>query len=503
MTKKYSTKKALVASMLSLALCFSMLIGTTFAWFTDSATSPDNNIQTGNLDVEMYWAKGTEDPASTTWTDASTGAIFDYDLWEPGYAQVRHIKIENKGTLALKYNVSIAANGTVSELADVIDVYYVDPAVQVADRAAVANATKLGTLAEVLSGIIADEAAIGMVNSKTTAVRIIPAVGMKVGDMVYNSQGIFPVQKVFKNGVQEIWDIIFEYENGSKTELSVTPNHKIKTKHGWKQVQELTTGDTVYLLKSSMEKHISSITEKDTFQEERKDFMSQYGNFTMAQSLKDSMFITKMKTHGIILSKILSAFKILNTYLCTFKKKCKILLSWKNLESEWITQEHTQANGTVAKKGLNGIKSTEKESQRTYSQENTPAYIAERNSGKSHSEKSNSALIAVNQLGEESKAMTMKQEFASTAVKNLQQTNTVSQNIVEEVAVKNIYIKSKREGETYNLMIKDVHEYIARNLLVLNCIDALRYVVYAECGGINNDENRERELSKEDLGIFM
>lgn len=326
---------------------------------------------------------------------------------------------------------------------------------------------------------------------------------IKVGDMVYNSQGLFPVQKVFRNGVQEIWDLTIEYENGSKTELSVTPNHKIKTKYGWKQVQELTTGDTVYLLKSSMEKHISSITEKDTFQKERKDFMSQYGNFTMAQSLKDSIFITKMKTHGIILSKILSAFKVLNTYLCTFKKKCKILLSWKNLGSEWTTQEHTQANGTVAKKGLNGIKSTGRESQRTYSQENTPAYIAERNSGKNHSEKISSAPINVNQHGEESRAMIMKRESVNTAEKNLQPTSTAGQNFVEEVVVKSMCIKSKRNAKTYNLMITDVHEYIAHNLLVSNCIDALRYVVYAECGGINNDENRERELSKEELGIFM
>jgi hypothetical protein len=38
--------------------------------------------------------------------------------------------------------------------------------------------------AETISAIIADEVAIGMVNSKTTAVRIIPAPGCKVGDMV-------------------------------------------------------------------------------------------------------------------------------------------------------------------------------------------------------------------------------------------------------------------------------------------------------------------------------
>ncbi len=48
------------------------------------------------------------------------------------------------------------------------------------DMAAVPGDTPASTI----SGIIADEAAIGMVNSKTTAVRIIPAVGKKVGDTV-------------------------------------------------------------------------------------------------------------------------------------------------------------------------------------------------------------------------------------------------------------------------------------------------------------------------------
>ena len=155
MTTKYSTKRALVASVLMLTLCFTMLLGTTFAWFTDSVTSSGNIIKSGKLDVEMYWADGTKAvPADDNgWTDASTGAIFNYTLWEPGFVQVRHIKIANEGTLSLKYKVQIVANGTVSDLSDVIDVYYVDPAVQVADRSALANAPKLGTLTEVLANL--------------------------------------------------------------------------------------------------------------------------------------------------------------------------------------------------------------------------------------------------------------------------------------------------------------------------------------------------------------
>ena len=153
--KTRSTKGALLMSALSLFLCFTMLMGTTFAWFTDSAASNGNIITAGTLDVEMYWADGTEAVPTTDsgWIDASTGAIFQYTLWEPGYAEVRHIKIANEGNLALKYKVLIQANGTVSDLSDVIDVYYADPAVQVADASALTADNKLGTLTDVLANL--------------------------------------------------------------------------------------------------------------------------------------------------------------------------------------------------------------------------------------------------------------------------------------------------------------------------------------------------------------
>ena len=64
------------------------------------------------------------------------------------------------------------------------------------------------TPAETISGIIADEAAIGMVNSKTTAVRVIPAVGKKVGDTV-NFGGLLgygPVMKVSPYSSKEFID---------------------------------------------------------------------------------------------------------------------------------------------------------------------------------------------------------------------------------------------------------------------------------------------------------
>ncbi len=153
--KANTTRKALLLSVISFVLCLSMLVGTTYAWFTDSVVSSGNIIKSGNLKISLEWMEGTKAPAadSTDWKDASTGAIFDYDLWEPGYVCARHIKIENEGSLALKYKVTFEATGEVSELTDVIDVYYADPAVQVTGRDALTEDMKIGTLTEVLAGM--------------------------------------------------------------------------------------------------------------------------------------------------------------------------------------------------------------------------------------------------------------------------------------------------------------------------------------------------------------
>ena len=155
MTKQKSTKRALLLSALSLLMCVSMLIGSTFAWFTDSVTSSGNIIKSGTLDVEMEWKDATATGAQQTYKDASEGAIFNYDKWEPGYVEAKNIKISNVGTLALQYNLRIAANGEVSKLADVIDVYYAEGEYTLATRA-MTELTKIGTLSDVLDGMPAN-----------------------------------------------------------------------------------------------------------------------------------------------------------------------------------------------------------------------------------------------------------------------------------------------------------------------------------------------------------
>jgi predicted ribosomally synthesized peptide with SipW-like signal peptide len=158
-----STKKALLSSILALMLCLTMLIGTTFAWFTDSVTSASNIIKSGNLDVGLE----QKDMSEATYKDAEDGAIFDYQLWEPGYTQVKNIKISNKGSLAFKYQLNIyssvkPATGE-ANLADVIDVYAFEGERTDITRADLTDANKIGNLSSFMDGADPDGAAYGVI----------------------------------------------------------------------------------------------------------------------------------------------------------------------------------------------------------------------------------------------------------------------------------------------------------------------------------------------------
>ncbi len=117
-----TTKHSLLTSVTALLLCFVMLLGTTFAWFTDTATSANNVIKAGNLDIGMYWSSD-----NANWFNAeaeNAPAIFHQDKWEPGYTEVRYIKVTNNGSLSFKYQMAINPTGTVGSLAEVIDVSF-------------------------------------------------------------------------------------------------------------------------------------------------------------------------------------------------------------------------------------------------------------------------------------------------------------------------------------------------------------------------------------------
>ena len=159
MIKMVNSKNRLVSAVLVLVMMFTSLIGTTFAWFTDEVTSTGNTIQSGTLKIDLLHKSGDQWISLKEYEDHK---VFDYDKWEPGFTLVETLKVDNLGSLALKYRLSIEiAAGTAvlgengENLADVIDVwvYYGESAATAYTDITATDSTWVnkGTLTEVLS----------------------------------------------------------------------------------------------------------------------------------------------------------------------------------------------------------------------------------------------------------------------------------------------------------------------------------------------------------------
>ena len=119
-----SKKSALLLSFTSLLLCFAMLAGSTFAWFTDTATTGVNKIQAGNLDVALemqengIWVSAEGKTLQFKTADNRTTDI----LWEPGCRyELPALRVVNNGNLALKYKIQITGIQGDAKLNKVID----------------------------------------------------------------------------------------------------------------------------------------------------------------------------------------------------------------------------------------------------------------------------------------------------------------------------------------------------------------------------------------------
>lgn len=112
MNESTKTKKALRGSLFALFLCIVLLIGMTFAWFTDTASTGVNKIQAGNLkvDLQMKDANGSWVSAEGKTIDfiKASGHENEAILWEPGCTyELPVLRVVNKGNLALKYKIKI------------------------------------------------------------------------------------------------------------------------------------------------------------------------------------------------------------------------------------------------------------------------------------------------------------------------------------------------------------------------------------------------------------
>lgn len=120
MTNSKTTKRALLSSAVALLVCFSMLLGTTFAWFTDEASTTVNTIQSGTLEVDLVDESGASLHGQIMkFVNANDGTNV---LWEPGVTFVSQgFQVVNNGSLALKYKLVINGVDGDAKLLEAID----------------------------------------------------------------------------------------------------------------------------------------------------------------------------------------------------------------------------------------------------------------------------------------------------------------------------------------------------------------------------------------------
>ena len=142
MTNRKSTKRALLGSVMAMVLCLAMLVGATFAWFTDTASTGVNKIQAGNLDVQLVDENGNSLEGKTLeFKKAANAAEGEAVLWEPGCTyELPAVYVKNNGKLALKYKVVITGINGSAKLNDAID-WTINDADLSADHSLAAGAT--------------------------------------------------------------------------------------------------------------------------------------------------------------------------------------------------------------------------------------------------------------------------------------------------------------------------------------------------------------------------
>ena len=122
MTNSKNTKRALLASVLSVVLCFAMLVGSTFAWFTDSASTGVNKIVAGNLAIDLVDESGNSLEGKTLGWVAYDGREQEAILWEPGCTyNMEPFYIKNNGNLNLKFKFSVSGIQGDAKLLEAID----------------------------------------------------------------------------------------------------------------------------------------------------------------------------------------------------------------------------------------------------------------------------------------------------------------------------------------------------------------------------------------------
>jgi len=262
---------------------------------------------------------------------------------------------------------------------------------------------------------------------------------IKRGDMVLTRGGYRRVLKRFDNGLKEVWTYRIVSDN-IEVELEATPDHKILTKRGWKQISKLEKGDTIYLHKSIEEKSIANTKGRDTIVVALVDCTRSFGRTITENYQRVLRYIIRILTPRTTRLETLLSSRSSNTESYT-KEILQRSRGSKGERTLMKMQDQKQSSGTRVRRVENGTLNTQRSSMKT----------------------GNILKKSANSVGRNTKLDT--QELVSIVI----QTVNKKQEIGELKRV-------------YDLMIKDNHEYLANGVLVHNCVDAMRYIAVMKLG---------------------
>jgi phage terminase large subunit len=261
---------------------------------------------------------------------------------------------------------------------------------------------------------------------------------IKPNEKVLTSEGLKTVLFHHDNGLKRVHKYLMQFDTFNVS-LECTPDHLVKTDKGWKKISELQQGQMISLSNSLMVNHSNCNPAKDTSTTTRKECTSMFGSIITERFLSDSIYITKMATHGIIDPTTLNSKRRIN--IC--HTMAKNYLKTKDLKKDFTKLElKLLRNGTSRKRGENGI------------------VCMERIHGR---------------IGN------IKSCYANNAEKNIKHA-TVARN--QNFVILTAKLKHLERGEgslkrVYDLTVEDAHEYFANGVLVHNC-DAMRYAIFTK-----------------------
>ena len=294
--------------------------------------------------------------------------------------------------------------------------------------------------------------------------------------MVYTRAGFRRVIDAWCNGTREVIDL------GA---FRCTPDHPIYTlNRGWVRADLLSDDDRYVIIsewksKSSLRaRYIVYIVARGITVVVRLVYMFKFGVITLAQSLKECMFIIKTVIGQITELKTLNLLRLASICLITLKK-CMLTRSLRrSSESIWKEFRKKLRNGIAAKRAAHGMGSTlaAHGAMRSLDRRSCNVFNAIKNLRRLLSilPTQNFAAINANQMPVGSPASITRQEIVLNAINNIASINTPRVALVDESAEANF---KAEQNLVYDLLVEDAHEFFANGILVSNCMDESRYFI--------------------------